>query len=147
MKRILLIGVISLLFVSGWSHVLAAAFCPNMKEMPGCPMQKESPSTTEHAGMEMGGMEVPSSPTSEVVGALERLPLSCCANRPYAPPAPTVASKGAEQSKRNPLAILKPALKVIARLATSFAPPVISRQHAPPGASTPRHVLISLYLI
>jgi hypothetical protein len=151
MKRLLLISVISLLFVSGWSHVLAAAFCPNMKDMPGCTMQtgNTSTSTSSHEGMEMGDMQMtPGSAEGEVnANALERPLVSCCAARPEIPPSPVIASRGAEQSKQNLGAILKPALKAIAPPTTSFAPPVTSRQHAPPGASTPRHVLISVFLI
>jgi hypothetical protein len=151
MKRLLLICVISLLFVSGWGHVLAAAFCPNMQDMPGCAMQKARTTTSSqhegHEGMEMGDMKMKPIATEGKAGALERPLISCCASRPEIPPAPAVASRGAEQSKQDLGAILKPALKAIAPLAPSFAPPVLSRQHAPPGASTPRHVLISVFLI
>ena len=150
MKRLLLICVISLLCVSGWGHVLAAAFCPNMQDMPGCAMQSASTSTPTHEGhegMEMGDMQNRSSAPEDNLGALERRLASCCASRPEAPPAPVVASRAAQQSKEDFGAILKPALKAIAALAPSFAPPVTSRQHAPPGATTPRHVLISVYLI
>src|SRR5829696_10251314 len=99
MKRLLLICVISLLFVSGWGHVPAAAVCPNMQDMPGCPMQSASTSASPHAGhegMEMGDMQMPASANAESeVGALERPLVSCCASRPEIPPAPVVASRGA----------------------------------------------------
>jgi hypothetical protein len=147
MKRLLLICVISLLFVSGWSHVLASAFCSNMKDMPGCAMQMGNTSTSGHEGMEMGDMQMPPTAAGDKVGSLEQPLASCCASRPEIPPAPIVASRGAEQSKQDLGAILKPALKAITQPTSSFAPPVSSRQHAPPGASTPRHVLISVFLI
>ena len=150
MKRLLLICVISLLFVSGWGHVLAAAFCPNMQDMPACHMQAEkvsTPSPEGHEGMEMGDMQMPPDSTEGKAGALESPLASCCASRPEVPPAPIVTSRGAEQSKQDLGAILKPALKAIAPLASSFAPPVTSRQHAPPGTATARHVLISVFLI
>ena len=150
MKRLLLICVISLLFVSGWGHVLAAAFCPNMQDMPDCHMQAEKVSTSPHArheAMEMGDMQMPSDATEDKVGAFQRPLVSCCASRPEIPPAPIVASRGAEQSKQDLGAIPKPALKAIAPPAPSFASPVTSRQHAPPGATTSRHVLISVFLI
>jgi hypothetical protein len=151
MKRLFLICVISLLFVSGWGHVLAAAFCPNMQDMPGCPMQKARTTSTSphegHEGMEMGDMPMPPSATEDTAVVLERPLVSCCASRPEVPPAPTVVSRGAEQSKQEIGAILKPALKAIEPPAPSFAPPVTSRQHSPPGDSTPRHVLISVFLI
>jgi hypothetical protein len=150
MKRILLICVISLLFVSGWSHVLAAAFCPNMQDMPDCHMQAENVSTSPHEGhegMEMGDMQHQQSVAEGKADALERPLAPCCASRPEVPPAPIAASRGAEQSRQDLGAILKPALKAIAPLTNSFAPPVTSRQHAPPGAATPRHVLIGVFLI
>lgn len=150
MKRLLLICVISLLFVSGWGHVLAAAFCPKMQDMPGCTMQKESAATSNgegHEGMEMGDMQAASSNMESQANALERLFVSCCASRPEIPPAPVVASRGAEQSKQDLGAALQQTLKAIAPQTPSFATPITSRQHAPPGASTSRHVLISVFLI
>jgi hypothetical protein len=148
MKRLLLICVISLLFVSGWGHVLAAAFCPNMQDMPGCAMQMGDAHASGHEGMEMGDMQMPPAASAEnKSGALERPLVSCCASRPEIPPAPVVASRGAEQSKQDSGVLLKPVPKAIAPPAPSFAPQVTSRQHAPPGASTPRHVLVSVFLI
>jgi hypothetical protein len=150
MKRLLLISVISLLFLSGWSNVLAAAFCPNMQEMPGCPMQRRetSASTHEgHEGMEMDDTQMASSNKESKAHALEQQLASCCLSQPEIPPAPVIASRGAEQSKRDTGAILRPAFKALAPTHSSFSLPVTSRQHAPPGASTLRHVLISVYLI
>jgi hypothetical protein len=153
MKRLLLISVISLLFVSGWSHVLAAAFCPNMQDMPGCPMQQTASASTSrhegHEGMEMGdGQQLKPAVTEGKAGALERPLASCCVSLPEIPPAPVVASRGAEQSKQDLGAILKPATKAIAPHACALARPVMSRQHAPPPlASAPRYVLISVFLI
>lgn len=130
--------------------MLAAALCPNMQDMPNCHMQAENVSTSSHdghEGMEMGDMQMPPNTTESKAGVLERALASCCASRPEVPPIPAVASRGAEQSKQDLGAILKPALKAITPLTTSFAPPVTSRQHAPPGAATARHVLISVFLI
>jgi hypothetical protein len=147
MKRLLPICIISLLFVSGWGHVLAAAFCPNMGDVRGCPMHAGQDSARVHEGMEMGDMQTPSGSTEGRVGSVERPLASCCASRPEAPPAPVVASRGAERSKHDPGAVLKPVPNAIAPPAPSFAPTVTSRQHAPPGAQTPRHVLVSVFLI
>jgi hypothetical protein len=150
MKRLLLICVISLLFVSGWSYVLASAFCPDMQDMPNCHMQTGNAFTSPHKGhegMEMGDMQMASVTTESKAHKLERPLVSCCASRPQIPPAPIVARRGAEQSKQDLGALLKPALKAITQPTSSFAPPVTSRQHAPPGDSTPRHVLISVFLI
>jgi hypothetical protein len=147
MKRLLPICVISLLFVSGWGNVLAAAFCPNMRDMRGCPMRASEDSARGHDGVEMGDMRMPATGAEGKVGSLERPLASCCASRPEAPPAPAVASRGAERSKQDLGAVLKPVPKALAPPAPSFAPTVTSRQHAPPGAQTPRHVLVSVFLI
>jgi hypothetical protein len=150
MKRLLLICVISLLFLSGWGHVLAAAFCPNMQDMPGCAMQTERAATSnveEHEAMEMGDMQMPSSNTESKANALARPFVSCCASRPEVPPAPVFASRGAERSKQDTGAAPQQTLKAIAPQTPSFALRVTSRQHAPPGASSPRYVLISVFLI
>jgi hypothetical protein len=148
MKRLLLICVISLLFVSGWGNVLAAAFCPHMQDMPGCTMQAGKNSASSHEGMEMGDMQMtPTIAESSEVNAMEQPLASCCTSRPEVPPSPVIASRGAEQSKPDPGAILQQARQIPAPQTTSFAPPISSRQHAPPGASTPRHVLINVFLI
>jgi hypothetical protein len=148
MKRLLPICAISLLFVSGWGHVLAAAFCPNMRDMQGCPMHASADSARGHEGMEMGDMQMPAGDTAGRLGSLESPPASCCASRPEAPPAPVAASRGAEPSRQDLGALLKPVPKTIAPPAPSSAPTVTSRQHAPPGgAQTPRHVLVSVFLI
>jgi hypothetical protein len=150
MKRLLLICVISLLFVSGWGHVLAAALCPNMQDMPGCSMQKEHAATSKgegHDRMEMGDMQTASPNMESQANALERPFVSCCTSRPAIPPAPVVASRGAEQSKQDLGAALQQTLKAIAPQTPAFALPVTSRQHAPPVASAPRYVLISVFLI
>ena len=148
MKRLLLICVISLLFVSGWSHVLAATFCPNMQDMPGCAMQTGHTSTSSHEGMEMYDMQMtPTIAESEVNAMQQPQMFSCCTSRPELPSSPVIASRGAEQSKQDLGAILQQAIKALAPQTISFAPPISSRQHAPPGASTPRHVLISVFLI
>ena len=147
MKRLLLICVISLLFVSGWGHVLAAAFCPNMQEMPGCTMQAGETSAPGHEGMEMGGMQHHQGAADARPGTLQRPLVSCCASVPQAPPAPVVVSRGAEQSKKELGAIFKSVVKAFVPPAPSFAPEVTSRPHAPPGVAAPRHVLIQVFLI
>lgn len=147
MKRLLLISVISVLLVSGWGHVLAAAFCPNMQDMPACHMQAADDWASGHEGMEMGGARHHSSAAEGKAGSLTRPLVSCCASVPEAPPAPAFTSRGAQQSKQELGIILRPAPKVITPPPPSFAPAVMSRQHAPPGAAPPRHVLIQVFLI
>lgn len=150
MKRLLLICVISLLFVSGWSHVLATALCPDMQDMSGCHMQTRDTSVSTHEGhqgMEMGDKQMSSHVVASEANSLERPMASCCASRPALPPSSIMVSKGAEQPKKELGIVPQKTPKTIAPPTLSFAPPVTSRQHAPPGGSTSRHVLVSVFLI
>ena len=155
MKKVLLILVVSLLFVSGWSHVLASAFCPKTQAMTSCPMQAGNKPHQSHEAMQMGEMgdmdDMQTSPaaTDGEVNTLGQPMGSCphCFKQPEQQPSPVVASKGAEQSRRDLGALLQQAVKVITLQAAPFAPPILSRQHAPPQASAPLHVLINVFLI
>jgi hypothetical protein len=152
MKRLLLICVISLLFVSGWSHVLAAAICPKTQAMAACPMQTGDKPSSSHESMEMGEMgDMQMTPTITEVkaNALEQPMGSCphCFKQPEQQPTPIATSKGMEQSRQDSGALLQRAVTSFTPQTTTFSPPVLSRQHAPPQASAPRHVLFSVFLI
>lgn len=150
MKRLLLICVISLLFVSGWSHVLASALCPDMQDMSGCHMQTGDtpvPAHEGHQGVEMGYAQMSSPVAAGEANSLERPMASCCASRPALPPPSIIVSKGAEQPKKELGIVPQKTSKAITPQTLSFALPVSSRQHAPPGVSIPRHVLVSVFLI
>ncbi|HUQ33851.1 MAG TPA: hypothetical protein VM095_17145 [Pyrinomonadaceae bacterium] len=114
-----------------------------MSDMPGCAMQ--SGKASSHEGM--SDMQTASSATEGEADRLEQPLASCCTNRSQVPPAPVFASRGAEQSRQDTGAALHNASKDVTPPAPSFATPVTSRQHAPPIPSTPRHVLISVFLI
>jgi hypothetical protein len=153
MKRLLLISIISLLFVSGWSHVLAAALCPQMQVKASCPMQMDdhSPSSREAMQMgEMGDMQMSETTVSDGQVNAVNPPLgSCphCFSKSEYPTSTVIAVKGVERSGRELGIILQQTTKAFAPLTSSFAPPISSRQHAPPEATTARHVLISVFLI
>lgn len=153
MKRLLLISVISLLFVSGWSHVLAAALCPQMQVKASCPMQMRdhSPSSHEAMGMgEMGDIQMPETTVSDGEAPAVDLPIGSCSHcfsKSNHPTSTVVTVYGVEQSRRDIGAIVQQTIKAFSPLTSSFAPPITSRQHAPPGVSAPRHVLISVFLI
>jgi hypothetical protein len=153
MKRLLLISIISLLFVSGWSHVLAAAFCPQMQVKASCPMQMRDHSTSSHEARvmgEMGDMQMPETTVSEgEVNAVDPPLGSCphCFTKSNYPTSTVVTAKAVERSKRDLGVILQQTLKAIAPPSSTFAPPVSSRQHAPPQGTTARHVFISVFLI
>ena len=153
MKRLLLIAVISVLFMSGWSHVVAAALCPNMQVKTSCPMQMMDHSTSSHDAMEIGEMVDMAMPDTTVSGgeanAVDPPMGSCphCFSQSEHPTSTVVAVKAVDQSKRDLRVILHQSLTPIASQASSFARPVLSRQHAPPRAPTARHILINVFLI
>jgi hypothetical protein len=151
MKRLLLSCVISLLFVSGWSNVLAAALCPKMQDPSGCHIQAGIVTASPHEGhegMETGDKQVRTPVTTGKVNSLERQTASCCTGRTAVPHPSLIVSKGAQQPKKELGAVLPKTLKAIELPAPVNAPPVTSRQHAPPPAATAsRHLLISVFLI
>ncbi|MDT4966521.1 MAG: hypothetical protein QOJ64_1258 [Acidobacteriota bacterium] len=153
MKRLLLITVISLLLVSGWSHVLAAALCPQMQVKASCPMQLMHHSSSSHETMAMGAMgDMPMTETGVSTAEVYSVdpPMgSCphCFSKSEYPTSSIVAVKGVDQGRRNLRVILQQALAPIAFQTRSFAAPILTRQHAPPQAPTARHVLISVFLI
>ena len=156
MKRLLLISVISLLLVSGWSHVLAAALCPQMQVKASCPMQMMDHSSSSHETLATGAMgamvEMPMTETrvsTAEVNALDPPMGSCphCFSKSEYPTRTGVAVKGVDQGKRNLRVIHQQALAPIAFQTRMHAAPILSRQHAPPRAPTARHVLISVFLI
>jgi hypothetical protein len=63
-------------------------------------------------------------------------------------PTPPATLREVEQAKRGEDVSAPPALSEPLSVATSFAPIVLAREHAPPTAvSTERHVLISVFRI
>ena len=111
-----------------------------------------------HEAMEMTGetseMQMPETTVYEGEdNALGLPPGSCphCFYRSENPTSTVIAVKGVERSRRDQGVILQQAIKAFAPLASSFAPTISKRQHAPPGATTAtttaRHILISIFLI
>ena len=133
--------------------MLAAAICPKMQAMASCPMMRTvDKSVSSHEEMvmgESGDMQMTPTVTEGEANAIEQPIASCphCFRQSEPPTTSVVATKGVEQSRRDAGAIMQQALKAITLPTSSFAPPVASRQHAPPSASTPRHILISVFLI
>lgn len=115
-------------------------------------MQMGNHQASSHEAMgtgEMGDMQMtPTSLEDEVTAVDPPLgPCPHCFSKSEYPTSTVVAVKGVERSKRDLGVILQQAVKALAPQTSSFAPPVSSRQHAPPGVSIPRHVLISIFLI
>jgi hypothetical protein len=147
------IGLILLaLLVSGSSNVLAAALCPNMQALSCCPMKTEHDAAPSHEamdGMSMDGAGVMPAVSVEAIsiGQSATLCTHC-----FSPADPVIRSvvvaNPAQTSKRNlsvPVLARVPSSPVVSD--SSFASIVSSRQHAPPFASTSRHVLINIFLI
>ncbi|HEX7316486.1 MAG TPA: hypothetical protein VF297_21465 [Pyrinomonadaceae bacterium] len=157
MRRLSIFGLICLLFASGWSPVLAAAFCPRARGHDCCATTaagEEHKQAAHHHGMEMGGAEMPSPEHARdghdgTAAAIDRKVEDCahCAAHSGVPTAPAVTF-GAPDSSGKEAASAPPQVHrffIPASLATNLL--VSSRPHGPPGVTTPRHVLINVFLI
>ena len=137
------------LLVSGWGNVLAAALCPKMQVASCCLMKTTHDSASQHEAMAMDGMAM--MPAAEVEANSIGQPAASCAHCLSSPDLPfksvgTVNS--VRESERNlSAAVAASVLRSLAAFSSSFAPPISSRQHAPPGSSTSLHVLINVFLI
>jgi hypothetical protein len=152
-KRSLSSGALLLaLLLSAWVNMLAAA-CPHMGQDHACCHARVAPHPTSHHGMDemqmsdmQGGREAEQSADTR---ALDRPVETCehCMGRSQLP-TPPATLREAEQSKRGGDVSAPPALSESLSVATSFAPIVLAREHAPPTAVTSeRHVLISVFRI
>ena len=155
-RRNLLIGILSLtLFLSGWGGALAAAFCPHSAEKTAAMADDhsccllEAQKTDAHCSSSQpektGGAQ--SAPAAqENAGRFGQPATSCahCVGRSDLP-ATRITAPGPNQKKQD--VDPAPVAKALAPLVASFAPPVAARQHAPPTASTRRHLLVSVFII
>jgi hypothetical protein len=151
---ILLLG----LLLSSWGGVLAAALCPHMAQDYSCclmSMAHEHDRVSPHHSTEMAGMGdmemMPqTSAANEVTNSLDQPVESCahCMGRSEPPFAPVVTASAIEQSKSVADAALAPASNAIAASTQELSASLTrSTSNAPPGASTPRHILISCFRI
>lgn len=156
MKRLSIITLIFLLFLCGWSGVLASTFCPHIgAEHACCLMNKDAhDSASHHSEMAMDGMKMELSPSSaaaenEIVNTVRQDLKTCehCAGSPQRGTAPLITTGTFEPSRRIAMqaSLLVSALHV--SLASTFAPQVLFRQSAPPGPTYSRHVLINVFRI
>jgi hypothetical protein len=160
MRRFLLTASVLLLFVSGWSQVLAASLCSHTPGAHACCRTKdaghEHGQASSHHEMAMDGMEGMEMPAEEVAPADNKSnaisvgqPVADCAHCLGHSQTQTVpvASITSDQSGRGNEPLAPPVTGLLSPLASAFAPPITSRQHAPPGTVTSRHVLISVFRI
>ena len=172
-KRSLLIGfVVGALLFSAWGNVIAAAFCPRFARNRDCclaqqakQVKHESSCHHEMAGMEMDDMqqeteadsapdtnaqhsqvELPSEASSDEV-ALD-LPIeqcACCLSHSQTTSG-TVSVVAIDPSKRLVETNLPPAI-VASGSTSALAGLIVRSEHSPPGPSTPRHVIFSVFRI
>lgn len=163
MKRLLLIGMLFALLVGDRGGVLAAMLCPHAKseslttaKKHACCRVEAAHEADAHCSASsheaMGGMEMMST-VPAVEGHAQAFgpepPASCahCVEQSGLPNTPILALNVAEQLKRDvstaPVQVFRP----LGPLTATFLPPVAARQGAPPGVSTRRHVLFSVFLI
>jgi hypothetical protein len=169
MKRLFHIGVITLLLAGSWGTALAAScFCPRAQDHACCRAEysaHEHGTAPAHDGMEMSRDEMtmtddgmtmtdmkgtsPASVFEGNVGAVEQPAEPCphCMGHSGVPVRVIILADSPGQSARGLCTATPEAHEPFVPLASSYAPPVISRQHAPPTALAPRHVLIGVFLI
>ena len=156
MRARLLIAVIALLLLtSSGSDALALSLCLVTQQDHSCcavtAQDAGSPgSASAHRGMDMDGMSMTDDYPAVETGSIGQsaAPCSHCASGARLPTS-TAAIVGNEgRLQRSAEAAPPPtAAKAVVPQVSSFAPPAASRQHAPPWASTPRHIFINLFLI
>lgn len=159
MKRLLLITIALLLSVSSWGEVLAAALCPHMQAAHACCIAKAS-ATHQHDRMmahDDGAMEgreeemmVPTtSPVKEDANMVTLPEGSCghCMGRSEAPARSVSVARADVQTKKELRAAPTPTPKLSSPFTASSTLLATSRQNAPPGDQSSRHVLINVFRI
>jgi hypothetical protein len=155
MRRLPIIVLTCLLFASGWSPVLAAAFCPRGEGHDCCAADSAEAGhsrAAHHRGMQMGA-EAPRRADDGHAGisaaALDRPFKDCahCAAHSGSPKAPAITVGAPDNSGRDAASAPPPARGYLFRASPSPKLLVSSRPHAPPSGASPRHVLLSVFLI
>jgi hypothetical protein len=152
MRRITsFIGIMLLaLLASGWSNVLASALCRNMQTPDCCLMKTMHDPASSHEAMAMDDMAM-TMPAAEGEANQVGQPMQSCAHclsSSNLPAKSVLVVNSVQESKPN----LGAAIAALftgppVSFSPSFTPAIFSRQHAPPGTSAARHVLINVFLI
>jgi hypothetical protein len=158
MPRLLIIALLCLLFASGCSPILAATFCTRGQGHDCCARTAAAEGheqTAHHHAMAMDGTESPRPSHADdgqagtSAAALEHPIKDCahCATHSRLPHAPAVTF-GATRSEGSDAASPPPQVRsYLFRAAPSPNLLVSSRPHAPPTGTSPRHLLLSLFLL
>jgi hypothetical protein len=151
-QRLLSTGILLLaLFASVWGSVFAAAFCPHVKLGHACCRTRRGHDQSAHAmagEMQMGDTQM--LPAADPVNEGDAIsqPVEPCEHCMGRSQAPAVSFALVEINRTHHRADAPPAASSqLALSSTSFTAHVTSRQHAPPGTSTTRHVLINIFRI
>lgn len=159
MKRSLLIAVVMVVSVSGWGAVLAAALCPHMQRDHACCAAKASGAhqhgqmMAHHEGMMMEGMEEMTAPATSAIDenarAITGTESSCghCMSQPGPPARSIIVARADDQSRKELRAAPAQTPNLTSPFIASSTSLITSRQNAPPGDQSPRHVLISVFRI
>ncbi len=156
MRRLPIIVLTCLLFASGWSPVLAAAFCQRGEGHDCCAADSaEAGHAAHHQGMQMGGGDTPRPAHAEgehegtSAAALNHPVKDCshCAAHSGVPNAPAVTFGAPDSSGRDAATAPPQVRSYIFRALPSPNLLVSSRPHAPPTGASTRHVLLSVFLI
>jgi hypothetical protein len=170
-RYVQILGLVVLAFAaSGWGSIVAAALCPHatltaartmtVQEEAGQSCHSAKPETrteldchdgsvTEHesAAKAEAPPAVPGSAYGDAAfGQTDNTPCTHCLGRPELPASTVVAVRTVEQKRGlepAPVQTASPAMLP----ALAFTRPVLYRQGAPPGSTTPKHLLISVLLI
>ena len=145
--RSLFIGIIFVLFVSGWCRVLAATLCLHAVQNHSCCHALMTGSGSHEA---MGDMQMmPVAPSPEAGTSSLGKPVEACAHciGHSGLPATPIVAREANQAKRILDVDAPPALMPLAPSVPSFIPAISSGEGSPPGVSVSRHVLISVFRI
>jgi hypothetical protein len=155
-RYVQILGLMVLAFAaSGWGSIIAAALCPHATlkaakvvrsertlAEPSChsvkPRVAAKPDCHHDSSMEDEGQ-------SPAFGLADNTPCTHCLSKPEVPASNVIAVQKLEQKRSLDVATVQTASFVIPAIA--FIRPVLYRQGAPPGSTTPKHLLVSVLLI
>lgn len=149
-------GILLFVLLAGaWGNVLATSLCPRMAQDPSCCPTKAMPPAhdgmdgTQMGEMQMSDMQISSAMDQESEANIAIRPDAGCGHCISHSQLPTKLPtlREAEQARRGEDMAAPLALASSVSMIPLFVLPVQSKQHAPPGAKTSRHVLVNVFRI
>lgn len=153
-NRLLSCGMLLFALLAGaWGNVVVAAFCPHMELAHSCCAMGSAPQSAmshhDMGDMQMGEMEMTGA-MNHAAGsnALGQPDIACevCISHSQSPAAPGTLRE-AEQTRRGENATTPIALADLITIVPPFVRQVHSKQYAPPGFKTSRHLLFNIFRI